>query len=240
MIQGRLINSLRADPPNKAKAFADLVMTGQINSALRYLSDDDGGGMLPLSDDVMRQLREKHPVAQEAHLGSLLFGPIEDVPDTMYYQINGEMVHDAALRTKGSGGFSDVDANGFRRMLACKSFKKSGSDLCKAVARMTRRLCTEYIDPLSIEAILVNRLIPLDKGEGAVRPIEIAEVIRRIIGKCVMRVTKPDVVDASGSLQVCAGHKSGSEAAIHAMHNIFTPMKRTLFFLLTPLMPLMP
>ena len=41
------------------------------------------------------------------------------------------------------------------------------------------------------------------------------------MGKCVMRVTKPDVIDASGSLQVCAGHKSGSEAAIHAMCNIF-------------------
>ena len=36
-----------------------------------------------------------------------------------------------------------------------------------------------------------------------------------------MHVTKPDVIDASGSLQVCAGHKSVSETAIHAMRNIF-------------------
>ena len=36
-----------------------------------------------------------------------------------------------------------------------------------------------------------------------------------------MHVTKPDVIDASGSLQVCAGHKSGSEDAIHAMRSIF-------------------
>ena len=49
----------------------------------------------------MRQLKEKHPEAQDASLGSLLFGPIEEVPDTVYYQINGEMVRDAALRTKG-------------------------------------------------------------------------------------------------------------------------------------------
>ncbi len=47
------------------------------------------------------------------------------------------------------------------------------------------------------------------------------EVIRRIIGKCVVKVTKQDVIDASGSLQVCAGLKSGSEAAVHAMHSIF-------------------
>ena len=41
-----------------------------------------------------------------------------------------------------------------------------------------------------------------------------------IIRKFVMHVTKPDVIDASGSLQVWAGHKSASEAAIHAMSSI--------------------
>ncbi|KAL9959428.1 hypothetical protein ACROYT_G032751 [Oculina patagonica] len=196
-------------------------MRGQIHSALRYLCDDNGGGVLPLSDDVMRQLMEKHPEAQEARLGSLLFGPVEDIPDTVFLEIDGEVVRDAALRTKGSGGPSGVDANGFRRLLACKSFKKSGTDLCNAVAVMARRLCTEYVDPISIEAVLSNRLIPLDKGEGAVRPIGVGEVLRRIIGKCVTKVIKSDVIEASGSLQVCAGLKSGNEAAIHAMRNIY-------------------
>jgi len=64
-------------------------------------------------------------------------------------------------------------------------------------------------------------LIPLDKGNGEGRPIGVGEVIRRIIGKCVMRVIKQDVFEAGGSLQLCAGQRSGSEAAIHAMHNIF-------------------
>ena len=68
---------------------------------------------------------------------------------------------------------------------------------------------------------MANRLIPLDKGEGAVRPIGVGEVLRRICGKCIMSVVKKDVVDASGSLHLCAGQKSGSEAAIHAMHTIF-------------------
>ena len=77
------------------------------------------------------------------------------------------------------------------------------------------------MDPLAIEPILANRLIPLDKGNGEVRPIGVGEMIRRIIGKCVSRVGKQDVIDACGATQVCAGHKPGSEAAIHAMHNIF-------------------
>ena len=53
------------------------------------------------------------------------------------------------------------------------------------------------------------------------RPIGVGEVLRRIMGKCVTKVTKPDVIDASGSLQACAGNKSGSEAAIHAMRELF-------------------
>ena len=47
------------------------------------------------------------------------------------------------------------------------------------------------------------------------------EVIRRIIGKCVTRVAKKDVINARGAMQVCAVQKSGGEAAIHSMRNIF-------------------
>ena len=221
MIQRRIQKSCRNDPPNKAKIFAKLVMERQINSALRYLSENDGGGVLPLTDDVLQQLREKHPEAQEAKLGSMLFGPVEDFPDSIYQHINGEMIREAALRTKGSGGPSGMDAVGFKRILACKSFKRSSTNLCDSLAVLTKRLCTQYVDPLTIEPILANRLIPLDKGNGEVRPIGVGEVIRRIIGKCVSRVGKQDVIDACGATQVCAGHKSGSEAAIHAMHHIF-------------------
>ena len=126
-IQNRIRKTKRANPPDKAKIFAKLVMQGQINSALRFLSDDDYGGVLTLTDDVMRQLHEKHPEAQDAKLGSILFGPVEEVHDSLYQQINGEMIREAALRTKESGGPSSVDANGFKRILTCKSFKKSSA-----------------------------------------------------------------------------------------------------------------
>ena len=99
---GYLSNSRMVDPPNAARVFANLVMSGQINSALLYLSENDGG-VLPLIEDVMAQLRQKHPNPQEARLGPLLFGPVEGVPDSIYQQINGEIVGYATLRTKGSG-----------------------------------------------------------------------------------------------------------------------------------------
>ncbi len=35
------------------------------------------------------------------------------------------------------------------------------------------------------------------------------------------RIVKPDVMEASGSLQLCAGQSSGVEAAIHSLRKIF-------------------
>ena len=36
-----------------------------------------------------------------------------------------------------------------------------------------------------------------------------------------MYIAKKDVKDAAGSLQVCAGQKAGSEAAIHAIYDVY-------------------
>ena len=89
------------------------------------------------------------------------------------------MTRDAALiRAKGSGGPSGVDSTGFKTILGCKSFKSSSTILCDALATMTRKLCTEYIDPHNIEPLVACRLISIDKGEGAVRSIGVGEVLR--------------------------------------------------------------
>ena len=65
---------------------------------------------------------------------------------------------------------------------------------------------------------MASRLIPPDNCEGAVLPIGVGEVIRRIIGKCVMHVAKGDVVEASVSLRsiYVSLQKSGSDAVFEA------------------------
>ena len=75
-------------------------MESQFKAALRYLSDNDCKGLLPLSDDVMEQLQEKHPEPQDARLGYLLFGPIEDIPDCRYHQIDRKMSETLPLEQK--------------------------------------------------------------------------------------------------------------------------------------------
>ena len=77
IIQSRIGKLRSTDPPDKSKVFTKLVLEGQINSALRFLSESTSGGVLPLTE-VMAQLQLKHPNPQPAKSGSLLFGRIND------------------------------------------------------------------------------------------------------------------------------------------------------------------
>ena len=95
----------------------------------------------------------------------------------------------------------------------CTSFKAASEDLCHALAQVARRLCTSFVHPDGLSALLACRLIALDKCPG-VRPIGICETARRIISKAVLQVTRADLQDATGSLQLCAGQIAGIEAAM--------------------------
>ena len=101
-------------------------------------------------------------------------------------------------------------------------------DLRSSIAKMTQILCTREIKPIeettqtNIEAYIACRLIPIEKETTGVRPIGIGEVLRRIIGKAIIAEIKPELAGSAGSLQLCAGQKSGCEAAAHAMADIFS------------------
>ena len=60
----------------------------------------------------------------------------------------------------------------------------------------------------------------MDKCPG-VRPIGIGETVRRIINKAIATTVTEDIQEAAGPLQVCAGHISGCEAAVHTMHQVY-------------------
>ena len=92
--------SRKADPPNKAKRFAKLVTEGKMNSALRYLSEEDCGGVLPLTEHVMRQLMDKHELKhKKLNLDLCSSDQLKLVPESLFQQINGKMVREAVLRT---------------------------------------------------------------------------------------------------------------------------------------------
>ena len=53
------------------------------------------------------------------------------------------------------------------------------------------------------------------------RPIGISDVPCRIVAKATLFVISEDIVSAAGPLQTCASHAAGTEAAFHAMKELF-------------------
>ena len=64
------------------------------------------------------------------------------------------------------------------------------------------------------------RLIAVDKCPG-VRPIDIGEVLRRIIGGSIVKYVKRDLQLLGGNVHICLGQKSGIEYAIDALRQRF-------------------
>ena len=50
----------------------------------------------------------------------------------------------------------------------------------------------------------------------------IGEVLRRIIGRCIVQCIKTDLKLLGGNSQLCLGQKSGIEHAIHSLRDLFS------------------
>ena len=122
--------------------------------------------------------------------------------------------------TKGAGGPSQLDAEQYRRLLTSNKYEKENKELRLQLATFARLLAIEYLDPNTLEAFVVCRLIPLDKNPG-VRPIGIGEVTRQIVGKCISWVLRKNIQQAAGLLQTATSLQGGAGAGIHSMKLIF-------------------
>ena len=122
------------------------------------------------------------------------------------------------MKTHGSHGPSGVDANEWRRWMS--NFSQSSTSLCRTVARLAVRIATEENDNEALIPYNACRLIPLDKNPG-VRLIGVGEVLRRIIGRTILRCVENDLKLLGKNLQLCLGEKCGIEHAIHSLRKQF-------------------
>ena len=193
---------------------------GNINSAMKILTDNMKNSILPITRQTLNQLQLKHLERKEAFQKILL----TDIPETIhpikFENVDVEKIQKAAGKTQGGSGPSGMDADGWKRILTSKQFGKSSIDLCKSFAEVIRMIFSMENQSKSLEAFLACRLIPLDKNPG-LRPIVIGEVLRRIAVKVVVIHFRTVIVTSVGSLQVCAEQEAGCEAIIHAMHAIY-------------------
>ena len=97
-----------------------------------------------------------------------------DIHPVFFDCITGATIRATALKLSGSAGPSGIDAAGWRRL--CVSFHSASKELCNAIAELARRICTQFIDPTSMQAFVACRLIPLNKNPD-VRPIGVCECL---------------------------------------------------------------
>ena len=219
-IQKRMMNTKYRSKEDTARIFAKLMFQGKVNAAINFLSEDQVQGILPIDEEVIMELKAKHPPPSLVNEDVLLQGPIDKVSPRYFDGIDETMIKNAARLTRGAAGPSNLDGEQFKMMLVSNKFKKEGKEMREQLATMAKKLATEIIDPKCIESFVACKLIPLNKNPG-IRPIGIGEVLRRIIGKLVSNHCKNEIKEAAGPLQTCAGFGAGTEPANHAMINIF-------------------
>ena len=219
-IQHKLKRNQPRPSEDLARTFAKFMMEGKVKKATNLLTENTSGGPMKINDDIKAQLLEKHPSRRPPEVDTILpcdqnaadkFHPI------IFEEIDAQCIQKTVLQMDGAAGPSGLDTAAWKRL--CSSFGESSNDLCKAIASVARRLCTEHVDPTSTSALLAGRLIALDKCPG-IRPIGVGETLRRIIARAVTFILKTDIRKAAGPLQLCAGQDSGCESAIHALYEI--------------------
>ena len=70
-----------------------------------------------------------------------------------YDRINAELVPKAALKAKRGSGPSGMDADRWRSILLSNNFGNSPMDLCKAIAKVIKKLCTEKVSHRKLRTI---------------------------------------------------------------------------------------
>ena len=85
---------------------------GKVNSAMKLLTNNMKNGILPLNNETLSILRQKHPQPKEPGESVLLTDerPQEIHPVMFFEQIDTETIKKAALRTNGGSGPSNLDA----------------------------------------------------------------------------------------------------------------------------------
>lgn len=74
----------------------------------------------------------------------MLGGPLNEVHDVIFKDINEELIQKAAKRARGTAGQSKFDA-GLRHILVSNVFGKHSVEHYESLARMTKSLCTNHL-----------------------------------------------------------------------------------------------
>ena len=137
-----------------SQKFIERMSKGNINGAIKLLSDNMVDGIVPLNDDTLEILRQKHPDQTQAEDEVLLPDEPIEIHPVIFDEIDADAIRQAAVRTKGGSGPSGMDGDGWRRLLTSKQYGQESTDLCKAIARFGRTLCINTHSEETLQPLL--------------------------------------------------------------------------------------
>jgi hypothetical protein len=118
MIEGRTIQKKMKEDrhhfneaKNLPRKFARLMLKGQTTAAIRLLDKTESSGVLSLDENVIEELKKKHPAATNADPTIILDGDIPFVDPVMFHDLNESAIAKAVSRTNGAAGTSGMDAD---------------------------------------------------------------------------------------------------------------------------------
>ena len=150
-----------------SKKFAEYMNKGNINSAIKLLSNNMENGILPLNDTTLNILKQKHPCESETDKQFLFDNIRQFIHNIKYECIGAKAIRKTALRTRGGSEPSGKDADGWERIFISNSFGASSTDIYMALVNVAKKLCVESDQTDSLEAFLASRLIPFDENPGS-------------------------------------------------------------------------
>ena len=113
---------------------------GNVNSALKLLTNNMENGILPVNRYTLSKLIQKYPKGKTVSQDVLLNGPLQNIHPVKFQSIDEEVIRKAAIRTKGGSGPSGMDADSWHRILASTNFGISSSDLCNAFCKCSPKI----------------------------------------------------------------------------------------------------
>ena len=139
MLEGRTIQrQLKVRPFNResseVRSFSRLTMGGKIQAALRSITDEGTGSVIPLTKEVQEALWKKQPPLPSAILD--LESTVKEPHFILFEQIDGHLIRETALWTNGAAGPSGLDAAAWKRL--CSSFAYLSAYLCDALASIAK------------------------------------------------------------------------------------------------------
>ena len=119
---------------------------GNVNGALKLLTDNMHSGILPLNNETLRLLVQKHPKPREPFPDTLIQGPTRPICPVTYDDMDESVTMKASMLTKGGSGQSGLDAGGWRRISTSRTFGTATLDLRETSAQLIKKLCVEELE----------------------------------------------------------------------------------------------